>query len=181
MSAWPNIAWTDRKSAPPCNRCVANEWRSMCGEGIGDSSPLAARARSSFQNPCRVIGVPRRVTNTKREDRVASAGPVAHVNTYSCTSADCRSPDWNHPLFVALARDADISDIEIALIDPKRDQFGHTQTRRIEHFHHRAIATSSGVGRCGTSRRRVTSSMLRVLGSRLRARSAAQTDRRIRR
>src|SRR6266550_4298394 len=32
MSAWPSIAWTERRSAPPSSRWLANEWRSMWGE-----------------------------------------------------------------------------------------------------------------------------------------------------
>src|SRR5260221_259430 len=31
MLAWPSISCTARRSCEDCNKCVAKEWRSMCG------------------------------------------------------------------------------------------------------------------------------------------------------
>lgn len=62
ISEWPSIICTERRSAPCERRCVAKEWRRLCGE----TSCLmpAARVASLMicQNRSRVIPLPRFVT-----------------------------------------------------------------------------------------------------------------------
>src|SRR3990172_2662177 len=63
MSAWPSIAWTARRSAPPASRCPANEWRSVCGETRSRIPAAFAHRPIRFHSVCRVIGRPRRERN----------------------------------------------------------------------------------------------------------------------
>ena len=58
-SAWPSSSWTTRRSAPPSSRCVANEWRRVCGEAsLGQAGPDAGRWRR-YRIPRAPSGPPR--------------------------------------------------------------------------------------------------------------------------
>ena len=87
MSACPSRAWTDRRSAPPSRRWLANEWRSACGKAAAEPR---ARARDPDDPPeglaaeMRGRGRSRRALRDRRPGRAAgapapdmSSGPAA--------------------------------------------------------------------------------------------------------
>ena len=45
MVEWPRSSWIVRRSAPPSNRWVANEWRSVCGVAPGGMPARRVQAR----------------------------------------------------------------------------------------------------------------------------------------
>src|SRR5680860_158928 len=69
-SAWPSHKAMTARSVPDCNRCMAVEWRSVCGDTCwpcrdGQCWAATATARSSrSRTPDRVRGAPARLGNT---------------------------------------------------------------------------------------------------------------------
>jgi hypothetical protein len=59
-----SISWTARRSAPPSSRCVANEWRKVCGCTSFLTPAFLAYAWTIFQIAMRVIGLPRAFRNS---------------------------------------------------------------------------------------------------------------------
>ena len=68
MSACPRSSCTTRRSAPPLNKCVANEWRNLCG--CTPCSPdKSAYLRTICQTATRSIGLPLKDRNSRKWSR----------------------------------------------------------------------------------------------------------------
>ena len=74
MSTCPSMACTARRSAPRSTKCVAKEWRSLCGEMCLRMPAARAWASMIFQKLCRVIRRPSRVKKTLSVVGMASSG-----------------------------------------------------------------------------------------------------------
>ena len=75
IEAWPSSSWIARRSAPPSSRCVANEWRRVCGEmpalhrGVPRPDPQAPAHVGGRQPPAGLREEERLVAVTGRERR----------------------------------------------------------------------------------------------------------------
>ena len=50
--AWPISSWIVRMSYPASNRCVANEWRNVCGEMVLVSPAPVTAVFTAFWIDC---------------------------------------------------------------------------------------------------------------------------------
>ena len=141
-----------RKSAPFSTMCVAQEWRSICGEA---ARPEAAdAARTICQMRWRVSLRPPRAMNSRGEFllterqlptvtlRFPAARPGRACAKYSVQSVLRRFPQRNYALFIAFAAHQHVPGFELQIFQFGVDDFRHPQRAGVENFQHGAIAHS---------------------------------------
>ncbi len=166
MSEWPRIVCTVRKSAPFSTICVAQEWRSMCGEAV---RPDAADAvRTICQTRWRVSLRPPRAMKSKgeflsrnfpRDARLFRRQYRSRLREILAERELRRFSQGHDTFFVAFAAHQHVSGFELKVFEFCVDNFRNSQGSRVEHFEHGAIANGQsgrdfGISRSGSAESR---------------------------
>ncbi len=147
-SAWPSISCTERRSAPPSSRWVANEWRRRCGWTRSGSSPaLPASRRRMRKAPARVSAPPWALRKSSGRWRLSRIRPAA--GEVAAQRLDGLAPDRDDALLGALAEAADepLLEIDAGALEP--DRLAHAQARAVEQLDERPVAERARAGADG--------------------------------
>ena len=141
MLAWPSISCTVRRSQPPSIRWVANEWRSVSGDLLGD--PRGSRM-FAHQLEDRLAG-DALATVVQKEDvatlHPAEGRPAAlEVNPRGLGGTLAHRHD---ALLGALAHAAHHALAQVDVGDAQRHELGDPQSRAVEQLEHRPVAQSA--------------------------------------
>ena len=138
-SAWPSISCTERRSAPPSSRCVANECRSRCGWTRSGSSPAApARRRRMRKAPARVSGAALGVEEQLRPVAAVEERPAA--GEVAAQRLGRLAADRDDALLRALADAADEPPLEVDGGALEADRLADAQAGAVEQLDEGAVA-----------------------------------------
>ena len=139
MSAWPSSICTARRSAPWLSRCVANAWRSVCGDS-GATMP----ARSAWRLDELPEHLPRhRPAAAGDEERVAGLAAQerrARLGEIALQPRQRLLAERHQPLLGALAGDAQRAFDEAHVHRLQADQLADAQPARVDQLEHGAVA-----------------------------------------
>ena len=138
-SAWPSISWTERRSAPPSSRWVANEWRSRCGWTRSGSRPglrgePAQDQERAGAREAAALGVQEQLRPVARVEERPAAREVAAQRLHRLAA------DRDDALLRALADAAHEPCVEVDARLLEADGLADAQARAVEQLDERAVA-----------------------------------------
>ena len=130
-----------RRSAPPSRRCVANEWRSVCGLIRSCRPARVAAALTALQACCRASRPPRSPRNSgpprSRGDVAAGQQPDARPADPGVEVVEGDVAHRHQSLLVALADHADETAIGREVLAVQAERFADPQSRRVQQLEER--------------------------------------------
>ena len=152
--ACPSNSWTIRRSAPPSSRCVANEWRRVCGLTRSASPAVRAAALTAAHACCRASRPPAVAEEHRaaadRLDVAEGQQPRPRAVGPAREPVEGDVADRHEPLLVALADDPHEPAVDREVLGVEAQRLADPQPGRVEQLQQgpvAQVAVVAGFGR----------------------------------